>query len=92
MQVECRENYEIKTHTSFKIGGKVNKVWFPKTQDELVYLLKNLEDYILTKIAERDKAKKEKDFSRADAIRDELLSRGIKLIDTREGTTYEIIK
>ncbi|MBQ7764000.1 UDP-N-acetylmuramate dehydrogenase [bacterium] len=47
MQIECRENYEIKTHTSFKIGGKVNKVWFPKTQEELVYLLKSLKDYIL---------------------------------------------
>lgn len=47
MQIECRENYEIKTHTSFKIGGKVNKVWFPKTQEELVCLLKNLENYIL---------------------------------------------
>jgi len=47
LQIECRENYEIKTHTSFKIGGKVNKVWFPKTQGELIYLLKNLEDYIL---------------------------------------------
>ena len=47
MQIEFKENYEIKKHTSFKIGGEVNKVWFPKTQEELVYLLKNLEDYIL---------------------------------------------
>ena len=27
----------------------------------------------------------------ADRIRDELLSKGIKLIDTREGTTYELL-
>ena len=47
MQVELKENYEIKKHTSFKIGGEVSRVWFPKSQDELVYLLKNLEDYIL---------------------------------------------
>ena len=47
MQIECRENYEIKKHTSFKVGGKVNKVYFPKTQEELVFLLKNLKDYVL---------------------------------------------
>ena len=32
-----------------------------------------------------------KDFATADSIRDELLAKGIKLIDTREGTTYELI-
>ena len=47
MQIECRENYDIKIHTTFKIGGIVNKVWFPKTQQELVYLLKELKNYIL---------------------------------------------
>ncbi len=47
MQVEFKENYEIKRHTSYKIGGEVSKVWFPKTQEELVYLLKTLDDYIL---------------------------------------------
>ena len=47
MLVEYRENYEIKKHTTFKVGGKVNKVWLPKTQQELVYLLKELKNYIL---------------------------------------------
>ena len=47
MQIESRENYEIKTHTSFKIGGVVNKVWFPKTQQELVFLLKELKESML---------------------------------------------
>ena len=47
MQIECKENYEIKTHTSFKIGGIVSKVWLPKTQQELVYLLKELKNFIL---------------------------------------------
>lgn len=47
MQIECRENYEIKKHTSFKVGGKVNKVYFPKNQQELVSLLKELKDYVL---------------------------------------------
>jgi len=47
LQIECRENYEIKKHTSFKVGGMVNKVYFPKNQQELVSLLKELKDYIL---------------------------------------------
>ena len=50
-----------------------------------------LEKEILAKIEERKEAKKNKDFNKADSIRDELLSKGIKLIDTREGTTYELI-
>ena len=49
------------------------------------------EDYINKKIEERREAKANKDFATADKIRDELLSEGIKLIDTREGTTYEIV-
>ena len=47
MQIEFRENYEIKKHTTFKIGGVVKKVWFPKNQQELNYLLKDLKNYIL---------------------------------------------
>ena len=46
-------------------------------------------DLIMKLIEKRDKAKKSKDYELADSIRDELYSKGIKLIDTREGTTYE---
>lgn len=52
----------------------------------------DLEKKVLEKIEERKEAKKNKDFAKADKIRDELLSEGIKLIDTREGTTYEVVK
>ena len=51
----------------------------------------DIEDYIKEKIKERSDAKKNKDFAKADSIRDELLDKGIKLIDTREGTTYELL-
>lgn len=50
-----------------------------------------LDSYVLEKIEERKNAKANKNFELADAIRDELLEKGIKLIDTREGTTYERI-
>lgn len=49
------------------------------------------EDYILEQIEKRATAKKNKDFSLADSIRDDLLKQGIRLIDSRKGTTYEVI-
>jgi len=49
------------------------------------------EEFILSKIEERNNAKKERNFDLADSIRDELLSLGIKLVDTKDGTKYEII-
>ena len=44
--------------------------------------------YVEEKISERAQAKKEKDFARADAIRDELAAKGIIIKDTREGVTW----
>ena len=40
-------------------------------------------------IEERQVARKAKDFARADAIRDELLEKGIVLEDTREGVKWK---
>lgn len=45
--------------------------------------------YVEKKIEERKEAKKAKDFAKADAIREELLAKGIVLKDTREGTFWE---
>ena len=60
-------------------------------KEDIKTLSSDLETKIIAKIEERKNAKKEKDFVKADVIRDELLSMGVKLIDTREGTTYELI-
>lgn len=49
------------------------------------------EQYILEQIHKRTEAKRNKNFDLADSIRDDLLSQGIRLIDSRTGTTYEII-
>lgn len=49
------------------------------------------EIYVLEMIDKRKTAKESKDFALADQIRDELLSKGIKLIDTKDGTTYELL-
>lgn len=44
--------------------------------------------YVEEQISLRAAAKKEKNFAEADRIRNELLEKGIKLLDTREGTTW----
>ena len=46
---------------------------------------------ILSLIEARNEAKKNKDYELADSIRDDLLSKGIQIVDTREGTTYKIV-
>ena len=51
----------------------------------------NLDEEILKQIEKRNIAKKEKNYELADSIRDELMKKGVKLIDSREGTTYEIV-
>ena len=48
-----------------------------------------LSAYVEGKIAERAQAKKDKDFARADAIRDELAAQGIIIEDTREGVKWK---
>lgn len=42
MFIEVKENVDVKNLTSFKIGGLVDKLYFPGNQQEMVYLLKKL--------------------------------------------------
>lgn len=49
----------------------------------------NLEEEVEALLAEREKARKDRDFKRADSIRDELASRGIILEDTPHGTRWK---
>ena len=48
-----------------------------------------LDEEIDSLIAERQQARKDKDFKRADEIRDLLLEKGIILEDTREGVRWK---
>lgn len=50
----------------------------------------DLKKYVEDMIEKRRLAKLQKDFATADAIRSELLSKGIELIDTKDGTTFKI--
>ncbi len=47
--------------------------------------------WVESMIAKRAEAKKQKNFAEADAIRGELLERGVQIRDTREGVVWEII-
>lgn len=47
--------------------------------------------FVEAKIEERKEAKKAKDFAKADAIRDELLAKGVEIKDTREGVVWKLV-
>ncbi len=50
-----------------------------------------LEAFILDAIERRANAKKAKDFATADAIRAELLEKGVEIKDTREGVKWQLL-
>lgn len=52
----------------------------------------DMESYVIAKIEERLKAKNNKDYLIADAIRNELLEKGVELKDTKDGTTWSMVK
>lgn len=61
------------------------------TEESAEMMDEELKQYIDDKIAERAVAKKAKDFAAADAIRAELLAKGVAIKDTREGTVWELV-
>ena len=78
------------------ISGKT-KIELIKSFDKVLGLdlikekvISDKHDYIMKKIEERKTAKMNKDYELADMIRNDLLSEGIILVDTREGTTYKL--
>ena len=82
---------DISNSTKIELVKDFDKVFsLDLLKDEEKKIDSELENYILSKIEERKEAKANKDFAKADSIRDELLSKGIILKDTREGVTYEI--
>lgn len=60
--------------------------------DDSIELDDTLKKNILEKIEERYEAKRNKNYEKADNIKNDLLTMNIELIDTREGTQYRIIK
>ena len=81
---------EVNGNTKLKLINDFDKVWSLDLTKETKEENNELDEYILSKIEERKRAKSEKNFELADSIRNELLEKGIELIDTREGTKYKI--
>lgn len=86
---EILKDDNLNGHTKLELIKKFDEI----LAVDLIKEVKKLEneDEILDIIEKRNKAKKDKDFELADSIRNELLNKGIELIDTREGTTYRLV-
>jgi cysteinyl-tRNA synthetase len=86
---EVLKDSNLNGHTKLELVKSFDKVF----SINLVPDKKTVENEaeILALIEKRKEAKKNKDFELADSIRNDLLSKGIELLDTREGTTYRII-
>lgn len=82
---------ELSDFTKLYLIDDFDKVLSLNLIEEEKEMSEELEEMILVKINERNIAKKNKDFTLADKIRDELFEQGVKLIDSRDGTTYELI-
>lgn len=86
---ELLKDEQVNNYTKKNLVAKFDKV----LSLDLIKENKALEneDEIKELIVRRNEAKKNKDFALADSIREDLLSKGIELIDTREGTTYKLV-
>ena len=92
--------FELVKYTNTNTDQESSKEYLQMLLERLVKLtdvlglIVNKEEDILDEeieklIEERQAARKAKDFKRADAIRDELLEKGIILKDTREGVQWK---
>ena len=72
------------------LGGDDPEAFLGRVRTRRLEKLGMAEDEIDKRIADRLQARAEKDFERADAIRNELLEKGIELMDGPAGTTWRI--
>ena len=96
---DCLVRLRVETSSCLGLVRKVLGVFceepeafFQKRKRRVLSSLKITEDDILQKIEARTQARAQRDFKRADAIRQELLSLGIELKDNPDGTTFWILK
>lgn len=78
----------VNGHTKIELVRSFDKVLSLDLLPE-VKEVRSDHEHIMKLIETRNEAKKAKNFELADAIRDELLNKGIALVDTREGTIYK---
>lgn len=47
MNIEVKHNFDAKNLTSFKVSGLIENAYFPKSKEELLYILYSLEDPLI---------------------------------------------
>lgn len=82
----------VNGHTKIEIINDFDKVFSLDLTKKTLNTSIDMDKYIKDKIEKRRIAKMNKNYELSDSIRDELLDKGIILTDTREGTTYRIVK
>ena len=83
---------DMNDYTKLKLINEFDEVLSLDLTKEEEKKLDINEEEINKLIDERNEAKANKDYAKADEIRNKLQDMGILLKDTREGTTYEIMK
>ena len=92
--------FELVKFANTTADGESSKVYTKALLDRIVSLCdilglkvekeeETLDSEVEKLIAQRQEARKAKDFAKADAIRDQLLEMGIELKDTREGVKWK---
>ena len=92
--------FELVKYANTEAGEDSSRAFDEKLREEIAELCdilglisekkeENLDAEIEAMIAERQAARKARDFAKADAIRDQLLAKGIILEDTREGVKWK---
>jgi cysteinyl-tRNA synthetase len=92
--------FDLVRYANVHVSGESSKAYIQAVKEELFALCAILglrvskEEEVLdgdieALIAERQAARKAKDFKKADEIRDKLASMGITLLDTREGVKWK---
>jgi cysteinyl-tRNA synthetase len=74
----------------FGLFGEDPQRYLEQQKKEGLKKLSLTEEEILRSIGERNLARKEKDYKKADEIRNELLSKGVVLEDTPSGTNWKL--
>ena len=90
LKADCNDVTKRKLAASFDEVLSLGLFDGEKAEEKADDVDAELVSYIEAKIAERKEAKKAKDFVKADAIREELLQKGIVLEDTREGVKWKM--
>jgi cysteinyl-tRNA synthetase len=92
--------FELVKYANSNVSGENTGAFVQAVRDEIICLCdilgiiaetkeELLDEEIEKLIEERQAARKAKDFARADEIRNELLEKGITLLDTREGVKWK---